>query len=115
MASGDGQIFGAYGLSARNHIELLLRGCKTMDTLDAHKAAHAAKLRAYHAEDAVSSPDSEDSQGSPRGPPTYTCPILNSEEKKERDAAKLYLEMGKLRIRNRKVKNRKVTSAVAGG
>ena len=79
-ASGDGQIFGAYGLSARSHIELLLRGCKTMDTLDAHKAAHAAKLQAYHAEDAVSSPDSEDSQGSPRGAPTYTCPILNSEE-----------------------------------
>ena len=46
-ASGDGQIFGAYGLSARSHIELLLRGCKTMDTLDAHKAAHAAKLRAW--------------------------------------------------------------------
>eukprot|EP01046_Picozoa_sp_COSAG06_P021302 COSAG06_NODE_1595_length_8979_cov_126.558784_4_plen_192_part_00 len=43
-----------------------------MDTLDAHKAAHAARLQAYHAEDAVSSPDSEDSQGSPRGAPTYT-------------------------------------------
>ena len=46
MASGDGQIFGAYGLSAKNHIELLLRGCTINDMLVAHKAAHTAKLQA---------------------------------------------------------------------